>query len=287
MERLVHVVVVNWNRWKLTLPCLRFLLNLDYENRRIVVIDNGSTDDSVAHPRQAHADLTVIETGRNLGFAGGNNVGIRFACEHHAEYIWLLNNDTTVDRSALSEMVTAAEEDPRIGAVGSVVYDMDVPDRVESWSSARLSMWTGNTWPVTHADCPFDYLSGTSLLLRSLALEQVGLFDERFFFYWEDADLSARLRRGGWRLAAADNARVWHRLSSTAGCRSFRHARLFTEGMVLFMRKHARPALLRTVAGLAAKTLGITARGRWAMLGGTWAGWWDGWCSRRRHPCES
>jgi GT2 family glycosyltransferase len=106
---------------------------LDYPDYKVIVVDNGSTDNSVAEIRKAHPQITLLETGRNLGFAGGNNVGIRYALEQGADYVWLLNNDTKADPHALTAMVEVAESDPRIGAVGSVLYYMDEPERVQAW----------------------------------------------------------------------------------------------------------------------------------------------------------
>src|ERR1700747_2146681 len=113
----VEIVVLNWNGWRDTVQCLTSLRRLSYDDFRIIVVDNGSTDDSVQQIRQKFPDVSIIEAGANLGFAGGCNLGIRHAIRDETEYLWLLNNDTTVDSRALGAMVERAEVDPKIGAV--------------------------------------------------------------------------------------------------------------------------------------------------------------------------
>src|SRR5579863_8615618 len=107
----VSVIVLNWNGGNDTVGCLSSLQRLNYENCSVIVIDNGSTDDSPALIREAFPDVELLETGQNLGFAGGCNVGIRRALAQRADFIWLLNNDTTVHPDALNAMVEKAETD--------------------------------------------------------------------------------------------------------------------------------------------------------------------------------
>ena len=119
---LVFIIILNWNGWKDTVACVESCLNLTYTNYRILIIDNKSTDGSVAELKARLPEIEIVETDRNLGFAGGNNVGIRIALDQHADYIWLLNNDTVVDPQCLSQMLQAAEADNHIGMVGSKIY---------------------------------------------------------------------------------------------------------------------------------------------------------------------
>src|SRR5581483_12156776 len=109
----VHVVILNWNGWENTSVCLSSVQQLDYENRHVVVVDNGSTDESAAYIRREFPNVELIETGINLGFAGGCNAGIRRAMDESADYVWLLNNDTRVSVNALRALVDRAERDPQ------------------------------------------------------------------------------------------------------------------------------------------------------------------------------
>jgi len=134
----VLVLVLNWNGWRDTLKCLSSLKGLDYQNSRVIVVDNGSTDDSVIWIRRAYPEIELVETGVNLGFAGGNNVGIRYALKHGAKYAWLLNNDTLVAPNTLTEMVMIAKANPKVGAVGSVIYHLTRPNEVQEWAGGRV-----------------------------------------------------------------------------------------------------------------------------------------------------
>ncbi len=162
--------------------------------------------------REQFPHVEIRELEQNLGFAKGNNAGIRAALERGAGYVWLLNNDTTVDPMALRAMVEKAESDPRIGAVGSAIYYMSDPKRLQAWGGGDVNFWLGRwrhfSMPV--AEERIQFLTGASLLLRRSVLESVGLLDEGYFLYWEDADYCFRIRRAGWRLAVAGNSTVWH-----------------------------------------------------------------------------
>ncbi len=129
----VCIVTLNWRGIEDTLGCLESLRQLAYPNFQVVVVDNGSGDDSVVRIADRYPEVDLVETGANLGFAGGCNVGIRRALERGADYLWLLNSDTWVDADALTAMVELAERDPALGAVGSVICDQAVPERVLAW----------------------------------------------------------------------------------------------------------------------------------------------------------
>jgi len=261
----VAIVLLNWNGASDTIVCLRSVAALAYGNRRVIVVDNGSTDDSVARLREAFPDQALMETGANLGFGGGNNVGIRRALEQGAEYIWLLNTDTRVEPGALAAMVELAERRPDVGAVGSVLYDMERPDRVQVWGGAEVSLWLGffreHRAPV--AERRLHWLAAASLLYRRSAAEQVGLFDEGFFLTWEDADLGVRIRRAGWRLAVAEGSQVWHKRSASTGGRTAAADRYFYPGAARFFKKHAPVPFLPFLAWIAAGTARRALRGEW------------------------
>lgn len=244
----VTVVVLNWNGWKDTLQCLNSLQQLSAPKPQILLIDNHSTDGSVAHIRQAHPDLEILETPSNLGFGGGCNVGIRHAMDRGADYVWLINSDATVEPYTLSAMVRLAEGQPAVGAVGSVIFELAAPDRVELWGGGWVNLWLGRSKPRM-APAPLAFVSGASMLLRARALEQTGLFDaQRFFMYWEDTDLGFRLRRQGWQLATAADSRVWHRGSGSLGKGNPTADAYFVCSAVRFFRRHAPWPFLASAA---------------------------------------
>lgn len=262
----VTAVVLNWNGWADTLRCLASLQTLVDPAPDIVLVDNHSTDGSVEHIRRAFPALDLLETPANLGFGGGCNVGMRRALAQGADYLWLINSDATVEPHTLSRLVELAERQPAVGAVGSVIYELDRPERIELWGGGQVNLWLGRSRPLK-APGALAFVSGASMLLRARALQQVGLFDDqRFFMYWEDTDLGFRLRQHGWQLAAAPGSRVWHRGSGSLGKGSPTIDAYFVRSALRFFQRHARwPALASVclVASLLGKRLLL---GQWPRV---------------------
>jgi hypothetical protein len=247
---LVFVVVLNINGWADTRQCLDSLRRLDYENREVVVVDNGSVDNSEERIRRSFPEVTVLQAGANVGFSRGNNLGIRHALARGAAFVWLLNNDTTVDSSALTTLVKEAETDPRIGIVGSVLYFADHPERVQAWGGGTFNALLGKTscsMKPTKAS-ELDFITGASMLLRRAFLEDVGLLDETFFLYMEDTDLCFRAKQRSWRIAVAEESVVYHKVGATANAGSLRRSfdidRTHVRSNGIFLGKHSGAALL-------------------------------------------
>jgi GT2 family glycosyltransferase len=239
MTKRVEVVVLNWNGWKDTLACLMSLQTLDYPNFHVTVVDNASSDDSVAQIAMAMPAVEILQSGANLGFGGGCNVGIRKAMSRKADYVWLINSDATAHSSALSALVKMAESADMIGAVGSVIFDAGTDDRVQVWGGGQVKLWSGRC-SNQHARAPLDFISGASMLLRCDAVAMIGVFDDStFFMYWEDTDLAFRLKKCGWKLAVAEDSRVWHKQSASVGGRGPALDRYFTQSGVRFLRRYA------------------------------------------------
>ena len=235
----VGIVVLNWNGWQDTLACVASLQTLTYGNFEILVVDNGSTDDSVEQIKEAFPTETLLQTGVNLGFGGGCNVGIRHALALGLDYVWLINSDATVDPGALAALVRVAEQNQALGSVGSVLYEADLPSQVQLWGGGRVNLWLGRSNHCV-VPGPVSFISGASMLLRRVALEQVGLFDEAsFFMYWEDTDLGYRLRQAGWQLAVADDSHIWHKQSASLGLGNPLLDAYATRSCVRFLRLHA------------------------------------------------
>jgi GT2 family glycosyltransferase len=239
---LVGCVIVNWNGWRDTLPCLDALRATDYPELLIVVVDNGSTDDSVERIRSAYPEIRIVQTDKNLGFSGGNNAGIRELMRHDVKYVWLLNNDTQPQPFALHELVGTAESDYRLGAVGSVLHYTSDPGKIQAWGGGWISLWTGYCSHATErprSGRRLDFLTAASVLVRRKALEDVGLMDDRYFLYWEDAELCFRLRRGGWRLGVASQAIVLHNVNASTSKSSTSIDRCYTYSGIRFLSQYS------------------------------------------------
>uniref|UniRef100_E6PN33 Putative glycosyl transferase family 2 (Rhamnosyl transferase) n=1 Tax=mine drainage metagenome TaxID=410659 RepID=E6PN33_9ZZZZ len=281
-QPLVIIIILNWNGWQDTLNCLSTLKEVDYKNFNLIIIDNGSIDDSINRLRAEDPNLKIIETGGNRGFAGGCNVGIWHAFEMGAKYIWLLNNDTKVDQKSLSALVAAAEDNQEIGAVGSVLYEMDHPNLIQAWGGGVVDLHTGKSHHVKKQNDAFNYLTGGSLLLKVKALQQCGLLDEGFFVYWEDTDLSFRLVASGWKLAVEPTSKVWHKESASTGRFSKSRARLFYKSRVRFFYRHSPWPLFAILYGLLDQTMRDIYRRRGPHLIGVWEGTLLGFADKRR-----
>ena len=250
----VGIATVNWNGWRDTLELLTSIERLAYPNFRIVVVDNGSVDGSEQHLRQEYPNLTIVQTGRNLGYPGGANVGARVFLEAGADFIWLINNDMVVEKDALSAMVEVARRDSAIGLVGSVVYHYHDRERVQFWGGAEYHRWTATTRNLATAEAGrLDYIGGASLLVRSALLRSIGLLNEQLVFYWDDVEFSLRARRAGWRLAVAEASRVFHKEGNTVGYKSPRADYLETESLTVFLFEQFG---LLGIGPLVARTLG-------------------------------
>jgi GT2 family glycosyltransferase len=271
----VGVVVLNYRNVADTIACLESLAELE-EPARVVVVDNGSGDGS-ADRIAAVRGVELIANPSNLGFAAGNNVAIERLLEDGIEFVWVLNNDTVVEPATARHLLAVADDDPRVGAVGSVLYDMAAPDEVRTWGGGALGRWTGRTRDAHRDGEAIDYVTAASVLLRSTALSEVGLFDPRYFFTWEDVDLSTRLVEGGWRLAVAEKSRVWHRWGGTLEPLAPERLEQHAAGLVVYMRTHSPVPWLTTLPMLGYYALTAARHRRIDLWRSAWRGWRNGW----------
>lgn len=252
----LNVILLNWNGWRDTLECLDSLFKSNHSDFSVIVCDNASSDDSVAEitqwasrslrpeafatysKKQVAAGLqmaqgirlALVRNGGNLGFAGGNNVGVRLALNSPAcEYVWLLNNDTTVDANALGNVLARAESDRSIGLCGStLVYHHD-QQMVQALGGATFNRFTGQSKHIgafsALRDVPTDpaaterdmsYVIGAAMLVRRAYLEQIGLMHEGYFLYYEEIDWCTR-GKGKFRLGYAPDSHVYHKEGASIG----------------------------------------------------------------------
>jgi GT2 family glycosyltransferase len=246
----VAVIVLTWNQRELTIACLDSLAALDYpaECLRIIVVDNGSTDGTVQAIRERFPRVVILENNENLGFAEGNNVGIRHALQGDAEYIMLLNNDTVVAPSMIKELLLVAEADPRVGIVGPKMLYFDQPDVI--WCAGNQLDWRRGESIRLQAEQPderleefpkeVDFITGCAICLRRQVIEQIGLLDSRFFIYYEETDWCIRARAAGWRVVYVPCARLWHKVSAAMGVTSPATDYYMNRNVLLFLAKNQR-----------------------------------------------
>jgi len=220
----IEIIVLNWNNAQDTLACLESLERLTYPNHEIIVVDNGSTDESVPRIRAAYPGVQLLETGANLGYAGGNNVGIRYALQQGADYVCILNNDVLVAPGLLEPLVAvAAGAGDRCAVTSPAVCEMGHPEVI--WSLGAGIVWRNGTvvrlhsgekyetW-LTKPSFEVDYVPGSAMLVPREAWEAVGLIDEAYFLYYEEADWCVQARLAGFKILAVPNAVIWHEVEA-------------------------------------------------------------------------
>lgn len=241
----VWCVVLNWNGWADTLDCLASLRTQTYRNLTTVVVDNGSTNDSVQRIRSAFPEVNLIETGSNLGYAKGCNVGTRAALEAGVEFIWLLNNDTVCPPDTLEKLMRSAAAHPEAGLVGSVLLYAHNPSQVQAWGGGKIDPWIGY---VRHFTAPVEftrncYPTFASVLCRSEVFREVGLLYEGFFMYCDDSDFCLRVQNNTrWKTVIAEDTAILHKegASSKNGERNPFMTMVVTVSTLRFIRRNSR-----------------------------------------------
>ena len=243
-------IILNWNSGEMTAECIRSLLAMDSSDYEIVVVDNGSSDGSVEHLRRSFPEIPVLLQERNLGFAGGCNVGMRYALDKRAEFILLLNSDTVVGKNFVRGLVEQAQAHRKAGMVSPKIYFWDSPNRFW-WAGGAYSLWSGlpkhigrkekDTWQF-EVPRQIEWATGCAMLIRAAALKATGLFDSQLFGNGEDLDLSLRMKRAGYEIWYAPKARLWHKEGVDYRKIVGEHVRKFTgtRNLLWIMHKHAR-----------------------------------------------
>lgn len=277
MQPKVCIVLVNYKTWKDTVECMESIMKSDYSNYQIVVVENGSGDDSwqnllkwtrgemthTAEPSnplyklsfppaqkpilyfRSHAGesdtlrlgpmegimpVLYIKSEMNLGFAGGNNTGIRYALNSGFDYVWLLNNDTVIEKDAISELVRFAEEKSskgkKLGIIGSKLMVYDKPQKMQG-VGAVFNKYSGKSKIIgaqevdqgqyDNTDIQCNYVIGASMFVSKQFLLDVGLMSEEYFLYNEENDWSARARLKGWDVGVAVKSKVYHKQGASTG----------------------------------------------------------------------
>ena len=246
-EPLIIFIILNWNGKKDTLECLQSLRDLEYSNYETVVIDQNSNDGSRESIASQFPEVRLIRNDDNLGFVMGNNTGIQHATDSDADYIVLLNNDTTVLPTFLSALVEAARENPGFDVFGpKIVFDSD-PNRI--WAAGSHIDWRKGTCVQRgyqeidrgqyDSNAEVNALTGCAMMISSKAVRTVGLLDSRFFAYYEETDWCARATRAGLRILYVGAAVVRHKISSTIGPTSPAIAFYMVRNNLLFLSKNS------------------------------------------------
>jgi len=247
----VSVIILNWNGYEVTKACLESLQESNYANLEVILVDNGSDDFSADKLAQEFREVRLIKNNTNLGFTGGNNIGMRDALDRGAEYLLLLNNDTVVSSDFLKELVRVAENDPKIGILNPKIYFFEPTDMIwygggmhkPWWSFPRHLDYLKRDSSRNGKPREVSFVTGCACLIKREVVSRVGLLDDTFFFGVEDLDWSIRIVRAGFKAVYVPSAVIWHKVSATAnahlgvGARDYYHAR----NSIFVARKHLQP----------------------------------------------
>ena len=211
----IFVIILNYNGKRTLMECLRSVFDSDYPNFEVVLVDNASTDESFETAKAKYPKIHFIKNNKNVGFGAGNNIGIRFALEKMADFIFLLNNDAYLEKSVLSLLISQAQKNPHAGIISPLI--LNKCDNTIWFAGGTINWLRMKATHSRHAvsdqnnkSFTSGYISGCAMLIRKQAFKEVGLFDEDFFLYYEDADLSVRIARKGFDLLIFPQAIVWH-----------------------------------------------------------------------------
>lgn len=208
----VFIVVLNYNARATLQGCLSSVYHLDYPNFEVALVDNASTDGSFEAAKENFSRVHFIQSGKNAGFSAGNNLGIRFALEKMADYIFILNPDALVEKNTLSLLISEAEKNPEVGIFSPLIFDGQgkkvwfAGGKIE-WPKMR-TVHINNI--LSENPYPTECVSGCAMLIRKEVFKKVELLDEDYFLYYEDADFSWRAKKQGFNLLIVPASRVFH-----------------------------------------------------------------------------
>lgn len=286
----VSIIILNWNGWEDTIECLESLFQINYPHFDVILVDNASEDDSLEKIRDycsgilpiksaffkynpnnkpitvseysetfrkplnnknySQKHLTLIKTHYNVGFPGGNNLGMKFALNFFdPDYILLLNNDTVVRENFLDELVNNGEKNDDIGILGPKIYFYDKPNTIWSagckisWKLSRGIQIGTNELDQRQYDAKkeVEYVNGSAFLIKTEVIKKIGLMDKNYFLYFEESDWTLRANQAGYKSLYIPSAKIWHKISRSGGGISKPIGLYYiTRNRWIFMKKWAR-----------------------------------------------
>ncbi|MBR4109664.1 MAG: glycosyltransferase family 2 protein [Oscillospiraceae bacterium] len=245
MHHKLFVIILNYNGWQDTLDCVQSVQHSNYSDTNIVVVDNASTDGSFDILKQElSSDVILLHSDKNIGYAGGNNIGIRYAVEQGAEYLCILNNDTVIAPDAFTKCIDLLDRDPSIGFTGPLVMEFD-RESVQS-TGGNIYIQKGNVTLNNNGkrpselpqEVPCDYIGGACILLRASLLEEIGVIPEAYFLFFEETEWCYRAQLAGYRNVCLTDAQVRHKGSASIDVINGLHAYLMERNRVAFVKRN-------------------------------------------------
>jgi GT2 family glycosyltransferase len=234
---LVFVIVINYNGVNYLKTCLSSLEQQTYPNYRIIVFDNASTDGSAEFLKQNFPKINLIQAKRNLGFAEGNNLAIKFALGQKAEYVFLVNNDTEAEDNLIEKLIATCKSDKSIGIGGPAIFDLKNKRSIQEMGIAIDRF--GYPFALKNNKNVSDafFVSGCAMMIKSELMRTIGMFDEKYFMFAEDLDLCWRAQLAGYKIAVNDQVKIFHASGGTISGGVVKEASYKTNVQRLFLRE--------------------------------------------------
>jgi GT2 family glycosyltransferase len=248
-EPKVTIVILNWNNASDTIECLDSISGLIYTNYSILIVDNGSQDNSVSRIREKYPEIDLLDLPKNIGYAEGNNLGIKQGLLDGCDYVLVLNNDTLVAPDMLNWLVELAESRPEIGMVGPMMYCTEPANSLFAagsfidWERGDLrhrGLFQPRTNFPSLNDCePVDFIVGCCVLVKRNVIERIGVLDPIYFLNFEDVEWGLRAWRNGYEVWFSPKAEMWHKVSATLGRASPANTYYMTRNSLFFFRRNS------------------------------------------------
>ena len=260
----VFIIILNWNGWPDTIESLSSLNSVIYDNFEVILIDNVSKEKfQIPNSKFPNLRFTQIFNDLNLGFAAGNNQGIKMALQRGADHILLLNNDTIVEPDFLNRLVEAAENNKEYGILGPVIYDYNEREKIQfaggkiNWSKTKgehLILFNAPQPPLNlrggAGELYFtDYITGCCLLIKREVIKKIGLLSEDYFLYYEDTDWNMRARNAGWLCGVVPSAKIYHKASRSAQEFSYPYIYYHSRNGLIFASRFGSKFLTYLISG--------------------------------------
>ena len=225
MNPLVYIIILNWNGKELTLDCLKSLSLVKYQNYKILIVDNGSNDNSVDMIKSQYPNVEILQLEMNIGYAAGNNAGFDHIKNNNPDYIIFLNNDTTVDPNFIQRLVKPLMENSDIYQTVPKIFYADNPNTIW-YAGGKVNKWLGLVYHMgirkedstSYNQSEYtDYATGCCFCMRYDDYDKIGGFDTSFPMYGEDVDLSLRIRANGKKIYFVPHSIIWHKISASIG----------------------------------------------------------------------
>jgi len=247
MNPLVYIIILNWNGRDLTLDCLKSLSKIKYDNFEILIVDNGSSDDSVKAIRNKYPKIKILQLDKNIGYAAGNNAGLEFIKNENPNYIIFLNNDTIVYHKFIVPLTEPLMKNSDVGQTVPKIFFANSKNKIW-YAGGKVNLWLGHIYHIgirkydssQYSESQYtDYATGCCFCMRREDFTEIGKFDTSFPMYAEDVDLSLRIKTNGKKVLYVTNSNIWHKVSASIGGElSMLKLRRKLHGLIKLFGKH-------------------------------------------------